>query len=1596
MSSPNHPTSDIEDAFSSNYPDYIPAFLNYVPIPPPQDTETPVESPISISPSLSVGYLSLVRSITPPQDYPFDKSIFAELDNSLWIIPRPLGSEPVLEESNKMAPKRTSTSVTPAMTQAAIRQLIIGIEEAYKITWSEFKMFLIKKYCPQTEIKKMEEAITITQRSIKQKLCEAPILALPEGSGNFVVYYDASHQAQTVAIKEENIKAENLRGVDKAFEIRPDETRCIKNRSWLPLFGNLRDLIMRESYKSKYSIQPGFDKMYPELYWWPNMKAVIAEYVSKFLTCFRVKSECQKPSGLLDALGTQLDMSTTYHPETDVQSERTIQTIKDMLRACVIDIGKEWEKHLPLVEFSYNNSYHASIKASPFEALYGRKRSNRRRVPNIVESEIRTIEEIVLMADRTMEELLQEPTEGDVPNDAIKLMLFPYSLEDAARIWDNVSKTNDRIDKLTDQISNLVEIVNKQVINLASAKAVEKTYVTYGDAHAYYDCIATDSSFFQNQASTSGTLLSNTVPNPKGEMKAITTRSGLAYEGPSIPTNFPLEKVVEQDTEESTDKEHSNCQGSTAQVQPLVVPISIPETDVSRTQPKPTIPYPSRLKDQKLREKATNQMKKFFQIFHDLHFDISFADALLLMPRFASTIKSLLTNKDKLFELAKVPLNENCSVMLLKKLPKKLGDPGRFLIHYDFPGMDVCHALANLGASINLMPLSIWKKLSLPELTLTRMTFELADRSITRPKGVAKDVFIKVGKFYFPTDFVVVDFKADPRVPLILGRSFLRIGRALIDVYGEEITIRVNDEFVTFNLNQTMRYSLTYDDNSMNRVDVIDIACEEFVQDVLDFQYNPKSSNPTLVSNPSIFESKSCKGPIIKSSSPTLTPFGESDFFLEEIEDFLNDESIPTRIDNSLYDSEGDILFLEKLLNEDPFLLPLMDLKQEEDTKAKSSIEEPPELELKELPSHLDPWVSPIHCVPKKGGMTVVTNENNELIPTRLVTGWKVCIDYRKLNDATRKDYFPLPFTNQMLERLVENEFYCFLYGFSGYFQIPIDPQDQEKTTFTCPYGTFAYRRIPFGLCNAPGTFQRCMIAIFHDMIEKMMKVFMDDFLVFGDSFSSCFTNLDKMLKHCEEKNLVLNWEKCHFMCREGIVIGHKISKSGIEVDRAKVDVIAKLPHPTTVKGVRSFLGHAGLYRRFIQDFSKISRPMTHLFKKETPFVFSKECVDAFDTLKKKLTEAPILVVPDWNLPFELMCDASNFAIGAVLGQRKMKHFQPIHYASKTMTEAQIHYTTTEKEIVAVVYALEKFQPYLVLSKSIVYTDHSALKYLLNKQDAKPRLLWWVLLLQEFDITILDKKGSQQKKKFSKMLNIISRMTLIYSEFGIDFIGPFPSSKGNKYILVAVDYLSKWVEAKALSTNDARVVKFLKSLFSRFGIPIAIINDEVSNRGLKRILERTVGENRASWSDKLDDALWAFRTAIKTPIGCTPYKLTMGDHRKLQLNELNELRDQAYENSVIYKERTKKLHDSKIKNRIFNVGDQVLLFNSRLKIFSGKLKTRWSGPFTITQVFPYGTVELSQPNGPNFKVNGHRVKHYFGGDIPSNVVLDLHTFPMDK
>nr|GEW93869.1 reverse transcriptase domain-containing protein [Tanacetum cinerariifolium] len=735
-----------------------------------------------------------------------------------------------------------------------------------------------------------------------------------------------------------------------------------------------------------------------------------------------------------------------------------------------------------------------------------------------------------------------------------------------------------------------------------------------------------------NKALSSSSLPSNTIPNPRNEAKAITTKSGISYDGPPIPP-----PVMEKEPEATKDTElpsTKNIQPPSVQVyekdkEPIDKPFVVPKT-------KTNLPYPSGLAKEKLHEKDDILAAKFMEIFRDLHFKLSFADALIHMPKFAPMFKKFLNNKDKLIELTKTTLNENCSALVLKKLPKKL---------------------------------------------------ELADRTISKPTGVAENVFVKVRKFYFPADFVVLDFIADPRVPLILGRPFLSTAHALIDVYEGEIILRHDEQSLTHKCGDTP--SISYNNfESFNKVDLIDATCEEYSQEVLGFFDVFSSGNPTPYYDP-----------IVSNSSLTLTPFDESDFFLlEEVDAFIanDDEPISPEIDATYYDPEGDILILEALLNSDP-LPPLpnqkdyfhgihKDLKVIEPKENKSSTGEPLEVELKKLPSHLEytflgdnnkwpviiskdlsvdektalikvlksqkqaiawkltdikhsPWVSPVHYVPKKGGMTVVTNDENVLVSTRLVTGWRVCIDYQKLNEATRKDHFPLSYMDQMLEGLAKNEYYCFLDGFS------------------------------------------------------------------------------------------------------------------------------------------------------------------------------------------------------------------------------------------------------EKEMLAVVYAFEKFRSYLIMNKSIVYTDHSALKYLFAKKDAKARLLRWILLLQEFDFKVIDIKGAEN---------------------------------------YADDHLSRLENPYENVLNPKEINEFF---------PLEMIS-------------------KLSHHDQSQEAVNILTACHSGPTG--------GHY------------------SANY------------------TAKKVLLFNSRLKIFSGKLKTRWSGLFTITEVYPYGTAKLAHADGSNFKVNFHRLKHYYGGDVPPMVILDLQTSPKDK
>ncbi|KAL4368360.1 hypothetical protein GQ457_05G027440 [Hibiscus cannabinus] len=567
------------------------------------------------------------------------------------------------------------------------------------------------------------------------------------------------------------------------------------------------------------------------------------------------------------------------------------------------------------------------------------------------------------------------------------------------------------------------------------------------------------------------------------QCKAIITRSGKILKnnqgGMATNSSPTTDTPVESDEPAQTSEDHRNPQ-------PTMGESSAESSHAQSGKPeeiRPPPPFPQRLKKQK----HDYQFKKFLDILKQVHINLPLVEALQQMPNYAKFLKDMVTRKKQIEEFETAAATETCLALMHNKVPAKKTDPGSFTIECFIGHNYPTKALCDPGASINLMPKSVFQKLGIGEAKPTTVMLQLTDHSYVQPEGKIEDILVQVDKFIFPADFLILDCEANIDAPIILGRPFLA----------------------------------------------------------------------------------------------------------------------------------------------------------------------------------------------------------------------------------------------------------------TGYNQIAIAPEDQSKTTFTCPYGTFAFRRMPFGLCNAPATFQRCMTAIFSDLNEDCLEIFMDDFSTFWDNFDNCLSNLEKVLKRCKETNLVLNWEKCHFMVDEGIVLGHKISSIGMEIDKAKIEVISKLPPPTTVKGIRSFLGHAGFYRRFIEDFSKITKPLCSLLEKDKQFEFNEDCTKAFNLLKQKLVTAPIVEPPDWKLPFELMCDASDYAVGAVLGQRKGKIFHPIYYASKTLNDAQVNYTTTEKEMLAVIFAFDKFRSYLIGTKVTVHTDHSTIKYLLSKKDAKPRLIRWILLLQEFDIEIINRKGTE-------------------------------------------------------------------------------------------------------------------------------------------------------------------------------------------------------------------------------------------------------------
>ncbi|CAN6566554.1 unnamed protein product [Malus baccata var. baccata] len=900
-----------------------------------------------------------------------------------------------------------------------------------------------------------------------------------------------------------------------------------------------------------------------------------------------------------------------------------------------------------------------------------------------------------------------------------------------------------------------------------------------------------------------GRLPSQTVVNPNAEqMNVVTLRSGK-----EVFEQSRMQKRTRKDTNEQEELQTKNLEQDEASTETekssKATELNTKDSDKVSKEVQNSfnscvpIPFPRRF----MKSKKEQTDKEILDTFRKVQVNLPLLDAIKQVPKYAKFLKELCTNKRRFNDQEIVALSEEVSAVLQRKLPPKLKDAGSFTIPCVIRGKEFGRALCDLGASINLMPYSVYESLNLGDLKKTKVVIQLADRSNRYPKGLLEDVLVQVNELIFPADFFVLEMEHDPMpttLPLILGRPFLRTARTKIDVYDSTLTMEIDGESAKFKIFNAMRYPSDFESClSINVFDyfVQDCFNEGVGQDNLEkalvhsithgnFNYS-EHIEEELIQTVAALESLS---PICgKSSSyfislPTSNektlpsviqaPKFELKLILEHLKyAFLGeDETLPVIISSQLTAEEREKLIRVLKDHKTAIAWSIADIKGINPATCMHRILLKEGVKpTREAQRHLNPlmmkvvkkkviklfdvgiiypisdskWVSSVQVVPKRSRVTVVKNEANELVPTRVQNSWRVCTDYRKINSTTCKDHFPVPFIDQMLERLASHSHYCFLDGYSGYNQIAVAPEDQEKTTFTCPFGTFAYRRMPFGLCNAPATFQRCMVSIFSDMIEKIIEVFMDDFSVYGDSFYTCLHNLSLVLKRCQETNLVLNWEKCHFMVSHGLVLGHIISENGIEVDKSKVELVSSLPLPTTVREVRSFLGHAGFYRRFMKDFSMIFRPLCRLLQKDVTFDMNEECVVAFNKLQELLSTAPVIIPPDWSLPFELMCDASNYVVGAVLGQRVNKVPHVIYYASRTLNDAQLNYSTTEKKLLVVVFALEKFRSYLIGTKVIMFSDHAALKYLLTKKDAKPQLIRWILLLQEFDLEIKDKKGSE-------------------------------------------------------------------------------------------------------------------------------------------------------------------------------------------------------------------------------------------------------------
>nr|CAN66942.1 hypothetical protein VITISV_010069 [Vitis vinifera] len=855
--------------------------------------------------------------------------------------------------------------------------------------------------------------------------------------------------------------------------------------------------------------------------------------------------------------------------------------------------------------------------------------------------------------------------------------------------------------------------------------------------------------------------------------------------------------------------------------------------------------------------------------------NIPLLDMIKQVPTYAKFLKDLCTIKRGLNVNKKAFLTEQVSAIIQCKSPLKYKDPGCPTISVMVGGTVVEKALLDLGAGVNLQPYSIYKQLGLGELKLTSIILSLVDRSVKILRGIIEDVLVQVDNVYYPVDFVVLDtdliVKETNYVPIILGRSFLATSNAIINCRNGLMQLMFGNTTLELNIFYMSKNPITpEEDEGPEEVCIIDTLVEEHCNQKMQEKLNESLgdleeglSEPSdlLATLPAIKEEppklnlkslptelkytyleKNKKCPVVISSSLT-TP--QEMCLLEVL------KRCKKAIEWQIYDLKGNSplvcthhIYMEEEAK--PICQPQRRLNPHMQEVVQAKV-------LKLLQADIiypisdSSWVNPTQVVPKKSGITVVQNEKGEEVGTCLTSGWMVCIDYRKLNAVTRKYHFPLPFIDQVLERVSK-----------------IDVEDQEKSTFTCPFGTYAYRRMPFGLCNAPATFQRCMLSIFSDMVERIM----DDITIYGSRFEECL-------------DLVLNWEKCHFMVQQGIVLGHIISKKGIEVDKAKVELIIKLPPPTTIKGVR--------------------------------------CQRSFEQLKQFLTTALIVRAPNWKLPFEVMCDVSDFAIGAVIefnlqikDKKGVENVVVNHLSKLAITHNSLVLPINDDFPEESLMLLENAPWYAHIANYLVISEVPSFN--------------WPSLFKDAHTMCRSCDRCQRLGKLTRRNQMPMNPILIIDLFdvwGIDFMGHFPMSFGNSYILVGVDYVSKWVEASPCKQNDHRVVlKFLKeNIFSIFGVPKAIISDggtHFCSKPFETLLAKYGVRHKTILSMSPYRLVYAKACHLPVEVEYKAWwaikKVNMdltkaGIKRCLDLNEMEELRNDAYINSKVVKQRMKRWHD---------------------------------------------------------------------------------------